>query len=1127
MNPPIKLLVFILLLLPAILVRSQDPYFQELKQPDGQLFKWITGLTQDIKGNLWLSTDHSLIKYDGQKVTEFTQNINNPNTISGYKVESVMADRKGYIWIGTFHGLDRLDPVTGKIINYFYDEKDPKSLSGHLISAILEDKKGRIWVGTDNGLNLLDRKSETFTRYQHDPKNSKSISDNMVRALYEDRQGTIWVGCGATWSDSTIYRNGEGGLNRMDVQTGTFTRYMHDPKDPHTLSDNRIESIFEDSRGEFWIGTGLAGLHRMDRASGSMERIIRDAQNPGNPIILPTPPELPHIDVIASINEDATGALWICQNSHGPTRYDPVRHKVDHFDSETRAGGFTGGSTWRSYRTRDNVMWFGTLGATLFKMDPYISRFSRNFTDFYIQTMASGRNGAMIFGNNEGLHVVDKYGVLKKHFIHDPKKADYFSRNLLNAVLRDSKGRIWVSGPDDLNLFDEASGTFHHYRNNPADEHSFSGGYIESLMEDSKGLIWIGMHTGLDRFDPSTGQFTHFKNIPGDSTHLPKGTIWSLSESSDGHILAGIGEGSFESIGEGRGFCILDREGRVTRHALKGLVVGAIFRDHHGTFWFGTNQGLITSKDLLTFLPFAQKEMPDKSFFGFGFIEDRQGRLWFSSNHGMIYMLSEDRKQIRGFGHVFGVVPIGFNYGSSAIDSTGNIYFGGNSGYYQINSENISGNPMAPEVSIQYLQVDEGSKAVSTKKNIVLDTAANEVSLPYAQNNLTIGFSTIHFSSPEDNRQSYILEPYDREWRDAGNSSDVRYPRLPPGKYKFRLKGESSSGLASETSLSIIIDPPWWRSWWAYGLYALTAISLIVLVDRIQKQRLISKERERNRAREMAQAKEIEKAYHELKATQSQLVHAEKMASLGELTAGIAHEIQNPLNFINNFSEVNKEILDEFRSQHAGVKDAKGEEIVNDPLLKDIGENLQKVAHHGKRADTIVKSMLQHSRASTGQKEWTDLNALVDEHLRLSYHAVRATDPAFNPILNRELDPQVGEIEVVPQEIGRVILNLVNNAFFAVSERQKRGDENYQPQVTVSTKKLNGQVLITVADNGTGIPEKVLSKIFQPFFTTKPTGQGTGLGLSLSHDIVKAHGGKIDVHSEAGQGTEFIISLPA
>jgi signal transduction histidine kinase len=309
------------------------------------------------------------------------------------------------------------------------------------------------------------------------------------------------------------------------------------------------------------------------------------------------------------------------------------------------------------------------------------------------------------------------------------------------------------------------------------------------------------------------------------------------------------------------------------------------------------------------------------------------------------------------------------------------------------------------------------------------------------------------------------------------------------------------------------------------GLLIVLSIAVILFRNNNQKQKI-------NLSLKQQKIK-VENTLEELKRTQAQLIQSEKMASLGELTAGIAHEIQNPLNFVNNFSEVNTELVEELdeeidKGNWDGVK----------TIAKAIKENEGKINHHGKRADAIVKGMLHHSRSSDGQKELTDITALTDEYLRLAYHGLRAKDKSFNALIETDFDQRVGKINIVPQDIGRAILNLITNAFYTVNEKKKsphplKGGMEYEPIVTVSTKRLGpplgdgGKIEISIKDNGNGIPEKVKEKIFQPFFTTKPTGQGTGLGLSLSYDIVKAHGGELKVETEEGKRSEFIIQLPA
>src|SRR6201996_9390728 len=282
--------------------------------------------------------------------------------------------------------------------------------------------------------------------------------------------------------------------------------------------------------------------------------------------------------------------------------------------------------------------------------------------------------------------------------------------------------------------------------------------------------------------------------------------------------------------------------------------------------------------------------------------------------------------------------------------------------------------------------------------------------------------------------------------------------------------------------------------------------------------------RQRQKANRLLQLQkdEIASTLTQLQQAQSQLIQSAKMASLGELTAGIAHEIQNPLNFVNNFSEVNDEMIDELKEE---LKAGRVEDAL--AIADDIQQNGKKINHHGKRADSIVKGMLQHSRTSSGEKQKTDINALADEFFKLSYHGLRAKDTSISAQMITQLDSSLPKINIIQQDIGRVLLNLFNNAFYAAAQKAKTAGESYKPTVTLTTSRSNGYITISIKDNGTGIPDPIKEKILQPFFTTKPTGEGTGLGLSLSYDIVvKGHNGTLEINSNEGEGAEFIVKLP-
>ncbi len=395
--------------------------------------------------------------------------------------------------------------------------------------------------------------------------------------------------------------------------------------------------------------------------------------------------------------------------------------------------------------------------------------------------------------------------------------------------------------------------------------------------------------------------------------------------------------------------------------------------------------------------------------------------------------------------------------------------------------------------------------------------------IPYEQNYVSFQFTGTQLTNRNKTQYSYYLQGYDTAWSDlSAEPYSKNYRNVPAGNYTFNVRSRTFDGIWSDhATFNFTILPHWTNTWWAWLLYV---IAFVLVVGAIvhYRARALKKENAILEERVNHRTAQLKKSVEDLKATQSQLIQSEKMASLGELTAGIAHEIQNPLNFVNNFSDVSSELLTELKEEldKGDIDEAKA-------ISDDVIQNLAKITHHGKRADAIVKGMLAHSRSGKGEKVPTDLNALAEEYLKLSYHGLRARDKRFNADFKTDFDPNLPKVNIVPQDIGRVLLNLINNAFQAVNERSKNGESDYNPTVTVTTQlTANGERLIAVKDNGPGIAESIKDKIFQPFFTTKPTGEGTGLGLSLSYDIVKAHRGELSVESEVSSSTIFKIKLP-
>src|SRR4030095_7936364 len=608
--------------------------------------------------------------------------------------------------------------------------------------------------------------------------------------------------------------------------------------------------------------------------------------------------------------------------------------------------------------------------------------------------------------------------------------------------------------------------------------------------------------------NPATGLFINYSNNPLDSNSLSSNAVFCLAEDDHNKIWVGTEDG-LNKLNDDK-----------FQHYLKDLIVKNVFVDATGVIWAGTSSGLYRyDSKTKNFLGYTN------SAFGQGInvlhiMEDNKQNLWVSTNNSIV-KINKVRDSVKVYDEKYGIHHNTFGFSDNLIAPNGELFFGDQGGYYSFFPGQLKDDPIFMRLNFTGFKL--GSTEIKPAKGAVLSAAiwkTKEINLSYNQNAFSFEFAAIDYKTTQQLKYLFMLENYDNDWHSIGTDRRAYFFNVPPGKYIFHVRAVGGKGLWAEKQMAIVITPPWWKTWWAYTIYGLSFIAAIWSIIYYRSVAL----RRKNRLLEEKVAHrtlQLQQSLENLRATQQQLIQSEKMASLGELTAGIAHEIQNPLNFVNNFSDVNSELIDE-----ANQEIEKGNVSEVKTILNDIKDNEKKINHHGKRADAIVKGMLQHSRSSSGVKEPTDINKLADEYLRLAYHGLRAKDKSFSAKFETDFDNSIGKINIVPEDIGRVMLNLINNAFYTVDEKKRQLDGGYEPTVSLTTKKLDGKVEISVKDNGNGIPQKVLDKIFQPFFTTKPTGQGTGLGLSLSYDIVKAHGGELKVETKENEGAEFIVQIP-
>jgi signal transduction histidine kinase/ligand-binding sensor domain-containing protein len=1139
-------LLQVLLLLCIILhkdhVTAQQIQFNLIE--DKNLSTLLKSLAQDKQGYIWGASYYDgLVRYDGTDFNKHVHDPHDPNSIGGNSTSCIAIDSANMIWIGlATKGLDKYDPQTNTITHFVHNPEDRTSLSNDTIKAIATDAHGLLWVATNAGLDVLNPSTGVFSHFFPNERDSTSLSSNQINVLYVDKQNTLWVGCGVLGNspDQT------GGLHRFNRDHGTFTRFLHQSQHPGSLSHNSVWALFEDQEKNFWIGTSNNGLQHLNRETGVFTNYYFKLSGSGSVAEKPFYPDSDYTH-ITSISEDRYGIIWILTLYNGIVRYDKHSGITTHFGTsalnyipvppEDTLGGFSANGAINSILTSDGLIWLTANNGLLYNCN-------KNITTIQFYPISQEEANALYFDDDQkDLWLATNNGLVRKNLNTQKEKIwvsgqndNSLSSDVIYGMRADREGNLWLgTNGGGLCKFNPKTEVFTRFQNDPKNHESLSSNSISAIYIDQQNIVWIAtVDSGIDRLDPALNKFTHYPHEKDVKTSLISNVVFAITHDQENALWVATNSGLDRMDGTNGQF----------DHFLSKSNVKCVFVDHRNVVWAGTEVGLyyydLTSNTFVHFQyePFSQIISESLSI-----LEDHQLNLWISTRRG-IYKIDKNRTTVNSFVKNNGVHPNPMGWSDNFIAKDGQLFIGHFNGYYAFYPEKIKLELSPPLLSFSAFYIRD--ELILPTEDGVLNVPlwkAIELNLTHRQNTFAFEFIGLDFLRNDELTYYFMLENYDNLWHSLGSEPKAYFFNVPSGTYNLRIKCQSADNQFSEKNIKILITPPWWRTWWAYVLFVFVAVGGIWIVTYLRSIQL----RQANRKLEekvTQRTEQLNTSLEDLKNTQAQLIQSEKMASLGQVTAGIAHEIQNPLNFVNNFSEVNAELIEELKSE---VEQQNMNEVKS--IADTIRDNQEKITFHGKRADAIVKGMLQHSRSSNGVKEPTDINALADEYLRLAYHGLRAKDKSFNATMQTDFDESIGMINVIPQDIGRVILNLITNAFYAVSEKQKmlsqtpyplEGGAVYIPTVSVITKKqlplsggkgfneINsvGYIAITVSDNGTGIPKSALDKVFQPFFTTKPTGQGTGLGLSLSYDIVKAHGGELKVETKEGEGTTFIIHLP-
>ncbi len=1094
----------IIKLLPPKVVKAGSPvYAQGL--PRGFLDAISIGLPgtardflKDPSGALWIGTNKGLCRYDGG----FLEIYGLEEGLPFIDIISLFRDSKNRIWIGT---------QTGD--NFVIDEKagtielleDLFPANQGMTYKMIEDDEGRMWIPVfGNGVLIYDPQTHVVRQLNH----TNGLTGFRNLGIIKDSEGLIWI---ASLNGISIIDLKANRVKKVDERSG--------------LPTNRVIDIFQASTGEVWLGD-FSGATIIDRKNNKLRILSIEQQLFVNNTKT----------ILKGISESTSGKMWFGDNGGSVYSFDPPTNLVERFTLNQDA------DIYRTLIDEEGQLWVGANIGSTHVLNTKLGM-PGNYTDAdglgntAIWSTLEAQDGKIWIGTTNGIDVYNPATETIQHIA----KEDGLVHNSAPLILEDSKGKIWVgNNGDGINIIDPRNQTIAHITTSQGLPDRSTASFFEDKNED----MWVGSATGLSLINPDKGSVKRIVNLDAWKGAFyyymyadSKNQLWVLS--SSGVLVIDAGRSTMKFLN--------------TDNGLSSSSGNSILEDPQGNVWIGGQAGIDIinpANDSITTIT-TSEGLADNGVYT---LNERSGEIYAGTANGLSIitpLVDEKRKltiKTTNLGRAQGLGALDFDQNSSMFTKSGQYWAGVETLVLlvmdSVQLDTVRSTPLVASVNFfdqrHYFRDRKSLPADDylIKNNIQWDSVETtfyipyNLVVPYNQNYVSFNYSAMQLSYPDKLRYRYMLEGIDKNWSAITDKTlSENYRDLPPGKYTFKVASRGINGLWSKpATFSFVITSPWWATWWAYTLYAIAFFGFMTSIVRfrsrtLQRQNQILEEKVMNRTNQ------LQKSLNDLQETQKQLIQSEKMASLGELTAGIAHEIQNPLNFVNNFAEVNAELIAEMKEE---LSNGNLEEAKN--IAENIDENEKKIIFHGKRADGIVKGMLQHSRSSSGIKEPTDINALADEYLRLAYHGLRAKDKSFNASMKTEFDESIGKIAVVPQDIGRVILNLITNAFYAVYEKKKQDIPGYEPMVTVSTKREGDNVLISVKDNGNGIPQKVLDKIFQPFFTTKPAGAGTGLGLSMSYDIVtKAHNGEIKVNTKEarpddpvgqGEGTEFIVILP-